>query len=101
MASEITSVRNVKLAGLIAEVGGDIADLVAWPDSEATKLTADNSIKLLRKAFKEAGYPHNFLYMAMLQIAADAYSETVNRDNIRVQSLKAAWIKIADLLQKD
>ena len=60
------------------------------------KTTADNSIQLLRKTFVESGYPHGFLYMAMIQIAGDAYME--NRDGVTPQSLKQAWIKIGDLL---
>jgi hypothetical protein len=58
------------------------------PDSEATRTTADNSIKLLRKAFADSGYPHAFLYMSMLQIAADVYSENVRRSEIKPQALK-------------
>ena len=96
--AEITSQRNVTLMDLVSQVGSDIGALVRWPDSEATRTTADNSINLLRKAFRESGYPHAFLYMAMLQIAADAYSESVH--DCKSQSLKQAWIKIADLLGK-
>ena len=110
LATEISSHRNVTLMSLIGEVGGHVADLVRWPDSQATKTTLDNSMTLLRKAFKENGYPHAFTYMAMLQIASDAYShcagdvacarETVNGD-VRPQALKQAWIKIGDLLYKE
>jgi hypothetical protein len=55
MATEISSSRNVNLMQMISDVGGNVADLARWPDSEATKATADNSIKLLRKAFAESG----------------------------------------------
>ena len=86
---------------MISDVGSKVSDLARWPDSEATKATDDNSIKLLRKAFAESGYPHAFLYMGMLQIAADVYSENVYRSEIKPQALKQAWIKIADLLCRD
>ena len=99
MATEVNSTRNVTLLQMIASVGADISDLARWPDSEATKTTADNSIKVLRKAFQESGYPHAFLYMAMIQIAGDAYME--NRQGTTPQSLKQAWIKIGDLLHRD
>jgi hypothetical protein len=103
MASEITSTRNTSLLKLIDEVAGHIGDLARWPDSQATRETADNSIKLLRKAFAEAGYPHAFLYMAMVQIAGGAYSEAALRaddSKVNMQAMKQAWIKIADLLCK-
>ena len=101
MATEISSSRNVTLMQMISDVGSKVADLARWPDSEATRTTADNSIKLLRKVFAESGYPHAFLYMGMLQIAADVYSENVYRSDMKPQALKQAWIKIADLLYKD
>ena len=96
--AEIVSQRNVTVMNMISEVGGDLADLVRWPDSDATKTTADNSIKLLKKALKDAGYPHHFTYMAMVQIAFMAYSDALNHKNVSTQSLRQAWIKAADIL---
>jgi hypothetical protein len=39
--------------------------------------------------------------MGMLQTAAGVYSESVYRSEIKPQTLKQAWIKIADLLLRD
>jgi hypothetical protein len=101
MAAEITSQRNTTLMRTISDVAGDIADLAAWPNSDATKVTASNSIKLLREELRGMGYPHGILYMAMVQIASSAYLETCNREHVTAQSLKQAWIKIGDILSKD
>jgi enhancing lycopene biosynthesis protein 2 len=91
------SARNTKLMELINDVAGDMADLAKWPDSEATKTTADNKIKLLKKAFHESGYPNGFIYLSMIQIAANAYGEAISRD-IKPSGLKIAWLKIGELL---
>jgi hypothetical protein len=53
------------------------------------------------KAESKPKAPHAFLYIGMLQIAADVYSENVYRSEIKPQALKQAWIKIADLLCRD
>ena len=91
------TVRNKKLADLIVEAGSVMGDLARWPDSEATKKTAENNIKILRKTFKEDSYPRAFLYLAMLQIAHDIFADTVNRE-VKVVGLKNAWMQLADLL---
>ena len=96
--AEIITARNVTIMKLISDVGGDLADLARWPDSDATKTTVDNSIKMLKKALKDSGYPHGFTYMAMLQIAFMAYSDTMDREHMSTQSLKQAWVKAADIL---
>jgi hypothetical protein len=98
--AEVTSQRNLELFKKIEEVASDLASLIRWPESEATKMTADNAIKELRKQFKESAYPHAVTYMAMTHIAQVAYGDVVgNRGpEIKMQAIKTAWIKIGDLL---
>ena len=93
---EITH-RNVSLIRLIDEISSKLADLAVWPESNITREGVDSDIKLLRKAFREDGYPQAFLYMAMCQIAHDVYSSTVNR-NVKKTGLQASWMKISELL---
>lgn len=82
---------------LIGETGSQLGDLARWPDSEATREGATNTIKLLRKSFKEDSYPRIFLYLTMCHIAHDLYGSADNRD-VKNAGLKAAWLKLAELL---
>jgi hypothetical protein len=94
------SQRNTTLTRLIDELGSALGDLAKWQDrSDSTRERADNTIKLLRKAFKEESYPRFFLWMAMCHIAHAIQSETVNR-NVSDEGLREAWMKIGELIGK-
>ncbi len=92
------SQRNKDLMTRINECGDDLGDVATWPDSDATNTTVDNQIKALRKLFKENGYPYGMIYLCMVHMASIAYGATTNRDGVKHQGLKKAWIKLADLL---
>jgi hypothetical protein len=92
------SQRNKELMRRINECGDDLGDVITWPDSESTNATVDNQIKVLKKLFKENGYPYGMIYLSMIHMAAIAYSATTNRDGVRHDGLKNAWLKIADIL---
>ena len=91
------SQRNVTLTRLIDEASNKLSDLAKWPDSEATKTSVDNAIKVLRKSFKEESYPRAFLYLSACHMAHSIWADTVNRD-VKNVGLKAAWMKIGELL---
>jgi hypothetical protein len=97
MVAPVETYRNLKMVELIDRAGSAMGDLAKWPESEATRESADNLIKMLRKTFKEDSYPRGFLFMAMCQIAHDLYSNTLNRD-IKQSGLRNAWMKIGELL---
>jgi hypothetical protein len=91
------SERNTTLTKLIDDLSMRMGDLVKWPESQATREGVDTTMKALRKAFKADSYPRVFLYFIMLEIAHAMYFETANRD-IKFADLKAAWIRLAELL---
>jgi hypothetical protein len=93
----LETVRNKTVSGLILDAGIEVANLAKWPDSEGTQTAAKNTVKLLRKTFKEDSYPRSFLYLVMLQVAHEIYSDTLNRD-IKNAGLKQAWNLIGELL---
>jgi hypothetical protein len=89
------SERTVKMTTLIIDAGMQLNDLAKWPDSEATRTQAANTIKLLRKAFREDSYPRVFLYMSMCHIANDMYGSAESR-HIKNSGLKAAWLQLGE-----
>jgi hypothetical protein len=89
--------RDAELSRLVSDVAGALTDLVAWPTSEAAKLTADNEMKLLKKAFREAGYPHSFQFFATMQIASLVYSEATTR-KAKMEAMKDVWVKLGELI---
>jgi hypothetical protein len=93
----VETYRNMKMVDLINEAGSAMCDLAKWPESEATRESAENLIKILRKTFKEDSYPRGFLFMAMCHIAHDLYSSSVHRD-VKQSGLRNAWMKIGELL---
>ena len=100
--AEIISQRNKTLMDMVSTAGGRMADLVRWPESAATKDAAESAIKALRKELRECGYPHGLVYLMTMQVASIAYNDALSGDvAIQAKSLKAAWIKIGDLLHND
>jgi len=81
----------------IDKVAGSLGNSIKWPDSEGTKKEVDLAIKLLRKVFKEDGYPDLFRYMATVQVASNLWNEVANRD-AKFGNFKQAWVKLGDLL---
>ncbi len=92
------SQRNRELMRRIGECGDDLGDVVTWPESASTNTTVDNQIKVLRKLFKENGYPYGMIYLSMMHMASVAYGATINREGVTLEGFKKAWIKLADLL---
>ena len=100
--AEITSQRNKTLMDMIGTTGGRMADMVRWPESAATKDAAEIAIKTLRKELRESAYPHGIVYLMMMQVASIAYNDAIaGEQQIQAKSLKAAWLKIGDLIYKD
>ena len=91
------SQRNVTLTRLIDDATNKLDDLAKWPESQATRDAVENAIKILRKTFKEESYPRAFLYLACCHMAHSIWADTYNRD-VKNAGLKAAWMKIGELL---
>jgi len=91
------TVANKTVSGLILDAAIETANLAKWPDSPATQDTAKNAIRLLRKTFKADSYPRAFLFLVMLQVAHEIYSDILNRD-IKNPGIKQAWNLIGELL---
>ena len=92
------SQRTIKLTTLLADAASHLSDLARWPESEATRETCTNTIKTLRKAFKEDSYPRAFLYLSACHLAHEIYGNLDARQgDPKTAGLKAAWLKLAEL----
>jgi hypothetical protein len=89
---------NKMLVALIDDTIIAIEELTAWPDSKITQRAADKAVRLLKKGWKEENYPRAFLYFAMLHIAHNVRGRTCNRESVKEAGLRAAWMKIGELL---
>ena len=100
--AEMTSQRNKVFMKMMSDAGSRMSDLVRWPESEATKAAADEAIRAFSKELRECGYPHGIIYLLTLQVASIAYHDAIpGNGDVKIQSLRAAWIKMADLLCRD
>jgi len=87
----------MNISKAIDNASNALGNSIKWPDSEGTKKELELAIKVLRKVFKEDGYPDLFRYMATVQIASNLWNEVANRD-AKFCNFKQAWIKLGDLL---
>ena len=89
---------NKTLVALIDDVTSKLEDLATWPDSEINQQEAEKAVKLLKRGWKEDSYPRAFLFFAMLHIAHNVRGATCDRKNVNEKGLRAAWMKIGELL---
>lgn len=92
------SQRSITVERLIDDLGDKLGDYAKWQGSSQVTIDDANAmIKQLRKTFKDDSYPRGFLWLAMCHIANAIYVHTINRD-VKVEGLRAAWMKIGELL---
>jgi hypothetical protein len=92
----MASQRDITITKLIDRTSAELGNLVKWPDSEGIQNEVEQSLKALRKTFKEDSYPDIFRYMAAVQIAANIFNEVAYRD-AKFGNHKKAWIKLAEI----
>jgi hypothetical protein len=95
--------RNQTLVKLINEAANALIEVAAWPDSQINQETAEQAIKVLKKAWREESYPQALLYFSLMNIAHTVFGETINREGNKNKAgagLHKAWMMAGELLSR-